>query len=187
MPFNPFEKVYNSDEDTLAVTSGTSMAHCITIINMKQKGITKTISVDSNIHGIVLKDNRLINSTCDKGIHLINLYDESITDIVRDKMPSNCYIATFGNHIYQTSCVTNTVTCYDHQGEPQWTFHIESVLMSPRGIDADNNGNVYVAGVNSKNVVVIPRMDNAIEKYFEQMVVWINRFHFVLMIQRSSC
>ncbi|CAG2231471.1 unnamed protein product [Mytilus edulis] len=37
----------------------------------------------------------------------------------------------------------------------QWTFHNESVLKTPYGIDVDNDGNVFVVGHRSNNVVVI--------------------------------
>ncbi|CAC5380234.1 unnamed protein product [Mytilus coruscus] len=43
----------------------------------------------------------------------------------------------------------------DLQGIEQWTFQNESILKEPRGISVDNDGNVYVVGVESFNVVVI--------------------------------
>ncbi|CAC5415406.1 unnamed protein product [Mytilus coruscus] len=122
---------------------------------MKRKQIKETISLDSYNYGIALKDNQLIYSGYDKGIRMINLYDESISDIVRDNMPSECYIVTFRDNIYHTNNETNTVTCYNLQGEIQWNFQNKSVLMSPRGIDVDTDGNVYVVGFSSNNVVVI--------------------------------
>ncbi|XP_052065865.1 uncharacterized protein LOC127705577 [Mytilus californianus] len=155
IPCYPFDIVYNSEDNTLAVTSGGSREHCIIIIDLKKKQIKKTISLDSNIYGIALKDNRLMYSAEDKGIQMINPYDESISDIVRDKMPSNCYIATFEHQTYQTNSLTNTVNCYDQHGKSQWTFHNESILRSPRGISVDTIGNLYVTGVRSRNVVVI--------------------------------
>ncbi|CAC5397247.1 unnamed protein product [Mytilus coruscus] len=70
-------------------------------------------------------------------------------------MSSHCYVATFRDNIYHTNNETNTVTCYNLQGKIQWTFHNKSVLKSPLGIDVDNDGNVYVVGFRSINVVVI--------------------------------
>ncbi|CAC5385993.1 unnamed protein product [Mytilus coruscus] len=150
-----YDIVYNSEDNTLAVTSGDSVKHCIIIIDLDRKQIKKTISLDSEIYGIALKDNRLIYSGYDKGIRMINICDEFISDIVRDKMPRECYIATVGNQIYYTNCLKNTVTCYELQGKLQWTFCKESILKDPRGIDVDNYGYVYVMGVKSYNVVVI--------------------------------
>ncbi|XP_052065914.1 uncharacterized protein LOC127705624 [Mytilus californianus] len=155
MPCSPFDIIYISEDNTLAVTSGVSKKHCITIIDIRRKQIKKTISLDSSIDGIALKNNTLIYSSRDIGIRMINLYDESISDLVRDAMPSECYTSTFRDNIYYTKNVTNTVICYNLQGKVQWTFHNESVLRNPRGIDVDNDGNVYVAGYRSNNVVVI--------------------------------
>ena len=57
-----------------------------------------------------------------------------------------------------TYCIvfyTHTVTCCDMHGTTQWEFRDERVLQYPYGITVDNDGNVYVAGYNSNNVVVI--------------------------------
>lgn len=86
---------------------------------------------------------------------MISLHDESISDIVRKAMPSQCYIATFSDNIYYTYNDTSTVKCNNLQGEIKWTFQNESVLTAPRFIDVDGDGNVYVAGLPSNNVVVM--------------------------------
>ncbi|XP_071121518.1 putative autophagy-related protein 11 [Mytilus edulis] len=155
MPCNPFDVVYNSEDNTLAVTSGWSEKKCITIIDLERKQIKKTISLDSYIYGIALKDNRLIYSAEDKGIRMVKLSDESISDVVREPMPSQCYVATFRDNIYHTNRSSHAVTCYNLQGDTQWKFLNESVLKSPYGIDVDSDGNVYVVGFNSNNLVVI--------------------------------
>ncbi|CAG2231469.1 unnamed protein product [Mytilus edulis] len=154
MPCKVFYIAYISQDNALAVTSGNSEM-CIIIVDIEKKQIKKTILLDSNSYGIALKDNRLIYSGNDKGIRMINLYNESIRDIVRNKMLINCYTATFRNNIYHTNYSTNTVTCYNLQGKLQWTFHNERALKSPHGIDVDNDGNVYVVGNSLNNVVVI--------------------------------
>ncbi|XP_071180377.1 uncharacterized protein [Mytilus edulis] len=155
MPCYVLDILYISKDDTLAVTSGGSSQHCIFIIYVKRKQITKTITLDSCIYGIALRENELIYSGYNKGIRMINLSDESSTQIVRDKMPFDCYIATFRNQIYHTNSEPHAVTCYDQQGKPQWTFKNGSILKDPRGIDVDMDGNLYVVGKGSNNVVVI--------------------------------
>jgi DNA polymerase III psi subunit len=47
------------------------------------------------------------------------------------------------------------VTCCDLLGITQWEFKDERVLQGPRGISIDNDGNVYVVGYSTNNVVVI--------------------------------
>jgi DNA-binding beta-propeller fold protein YncE len=47
------------------------------------------------------------------------------------------------------------VTCCDLHGPTQWEFKDERVLQLPYGISVDNDGNVYVVGYYTHNVVVI--------------------------------
>ena len=65
------------------------------------------------------------------------------------------YVATSGEKLYYTDYQTGTVTCCDLHGTTKWEFKDEHVLQCPRGISVDNDGNVYVVGYHSKNVVVI--------------------------------
>ncbi|XP_063399377.1 uncharacterized protein LOC134684013 [Mytilus trossulus] len=155
IPGDAFDIVHISNDNTLVVTSGKSEKQCLTIIDLTRKEIKKTISLSSDNYGIVLEDNRLIYSAFNKGIRMINLYDESLSDIVEEELTSEGYIATFKDKIYHTNKLAHTVTCYNLQGGIQWTFKNESILKNPLGIDVDSDGNVYVAGIHSNNVVVI--------------------------------
>ena len=47
------------------------------------------------------------------------------------------------------------MTCCDLNDTTRWEFKDEGVLQGPRGISIDNDGNVYVVGGDSDNVVVI--------------------------------
>ncbi|CAC5399706.1 unnamed protein product [Mytilus coruscus] len=152
---NVYDIVYIRADNTFAVTSGTSRRKCITIIDFEKEQIKKTIPLESFNFGISLKRNKLVYSSKNKGIQVLNPRDNSFTDIVRDEMPSDCYTATFGDNIYHSNQNKNAVACYDSKGKLQWTFRNESVLKNPRGIAVDNDGNVYVAGMNSQNIVFI--------------------------------
>jgi DNA-binding beta-propeller fold protein YncE len=74
---------------------------------------------------------------------------------IKSNMSGVYYIATSGDNLYYTNSSTDTVTCCDLHGTTQWDFKAERVLENPRGISVDNDGNVYVIGCNSNNVVVI--------------------------------
>ncbi|XP_063399498.1 uncharacterized protein LOC134684146 [Mytilus trossulus] len=152
-----FDVAYISHDNTLAVTSGESDTKCITIIDIQSKQIKKIIPVDSHYYGIaVTPEGKLICSAAGKGIQMINLHNSSITDIVRDnQIPVDCYVAIFGDKIYHTNNNSESVTCYDLQGTVEWTFQNERVLGGLVGISVDNDGNVYVVGESSNNVVVI--------------------------------
>ena len=86
---------------------------------------------------------------------MINLSDKSVSDIINSKMSDLDYVATSRDKLYYTTFNTHTVTCCDLHGTTQWKFKDEHVLQRPYGISVDNDGNVYVVGHSSNNVVVI--------------------------------
>ncbi|CAC5411741.1 unnamed protein product [Mytilus coruscus] len=144
------------DIDTLVVTSGNSKSKCISIVDMKYNGV-KRIPLDSDSYWIAGTDldGDLIYSGGEKGIQRINLQDKLSGEIVLEENKSFCYVATFGNNINHTNSSENSVTSFDFNGEKQWTFNNATVLEFPVDISVDNNGNVFVAGRHSNNVIVI--------------------------------
>jgi sugar lactone lactonase YvrE len=49
----------------------------------------------------------------------------------------------------------STICCFTLTGQKIWEFKDESVLRTPNEIALDKNRNVYVAGVETNNVVVL--------------------------------
>ena len=86
---------------------------------------------------------------------MLNISDKSRSHIIRRSMSSVYYVATSGDKLYYTNSSTHTVTCCDLNGTTQWEFNDERVLRCPLGISVDNDENVYVVGLYSRNVVVI--------------------------------
>ena len=86
---------------------------------------------------------------------MLNLSDKSVSNIINRDMNCVFNVATSGDKLYYTTSNTDTVTCCDLHGTTQWEFKYSSVLQDPRGISVDNDGNVYVVGCSSNNVVVI--------------------------------
>jgi DNA-binding beta-propeller fold protein YncE len=86
---------------------------------------------------------------------MLNLSDKSVSNIINRDMNDVFNVATSGDKLYYTTWNKNTVTCCDLHGTTQWEFKYSSVLQDPRGISVDNDGNVYVVGCSSNNVVVI--------------------------------
>jgi hypothetical protein len=60
-------------------------------------------------------------------------------------LPDESFVTTFGDKIFQTNLVNNSVTCYTISGEKLWEFRDESVLRNPVSIAVDNNCEVYKA------------------------------------------
>lgn len=143
------------NKDTLIVTSGYSTNHSITFIDLIDKQIKKRKTLKKTAYGIAGGDGGPIYYSSSDGIHVINLQDESEHKIVREEWFGSCYVATFANNIYHTNPDKNSVTCYDLKGNKLWTFKKDDNLKHPLGISVDNNGNVFVVGLRSENVVVI--------------------------------
>jgi DNA-binding beta-propeller fold protein YncE len=150
-----FDTLYIKEDNSVAVSSGVEDKRCIAIINIENKKVMATISMDTDICGMAIKGRTIYYSTWNKGLKMLNLSDKSASDIINREMSYVNCVATFGNKLYYTNWKTHTVTCCDLQGITQWEFKDERVLKCPLGISVDNDGNVYVAGRDSINVMVI--------------------------------
>ena len=114
-----------------------------------------TISMDTVIYSMAVRGRTIYYCAGDKGLKMINLSDKSVNDIINSKMSSADYVATSRDKLYYTNYRTHTVTCCDLHGTTQWQFKDERVLRRPYGISVDKDGNVYVVGHDSNNMVVI--------------------------------
>ncbi|CAG2216948.1 unnamed protein product [Mytilus edulis] len=90
----------------------------------------------------------------EKGLQMISLSDESVTNVINTKLSNFAYVTTFGDKLFYTNSDNDSVTCCDYHGNILWTFCGIYVLEFLLGISVDNDGNVFVAGYSTKNVVV---------------------------------
>ena len=150
-----YDTVYLKDSNGVAVSSGSRGNICITIIDITSQEVMTTIPMDTCIFGIAIRGRTIYYCTRDNGLKILNLSDQSVSDIITSNTPHVYYVATSGDKLYYTNCITHTVTCCDLHGTTQWEFNDEHVLQNPRGISVDKDGNVYVVGHMSNNVVVI--------------------------------
>jgi hypothetical protein len=147
----PFDVTY-LDDRTVAVSTDKG----IEMINIDTKKTERRINTSQRCYGITYHNGVLLWCEEQRGIQMMKLSDDRSTTLVKQSnLPSNSYITTCGEKIYQTNPYTNTVTCYTIKGDKLWEFIDESVLKDPWGVTVDNNGNVYVTSYNSKSVVVI--------------------------------
>jgi len=151
----PYDTVYIKDNNSVAVSSGWGGKLCITIIDIESQKVMTTIPMDTYIYGMAVRGRTIYNCAWNKGLKMLNLSDRSVSDIISSNMSYVTYIATSGDKLYYTNTNTNTVTCCDLRGTTQWEFKDERGLKGPRGISVDNDGNVYVIGCHSRNVMVI--------------------------------
>ncbi|XP_071137278.1 uncharacterized protein [Mytilus edulis] len=136
-----------------AVTSGKS--YRINIINTKNKQVKKTIEVNPQNDGVAYKNGHLIYCAEKKGLQVISLKNLSVTNIINKELPTRAYVAAFSDQLFYTNRENHSVTCCDYHGNILWMFCNTTVLSHPLGISVDNDGNVFVVGFGSSNVVVI--------------------------------
>ena len=114
-----------------------------------------TIPMDTGIAGMAVRGRTIYYCTNGEGLNALNLSDRSVSDIISSNMSYVFYVATSGDKLYYTNTYTNTVTCCNLHGTTQWEFTDEHSLHGSSGISVDNDGNVYVVGYITNNVVVI--------------------------------
>ncbi|CAG2213831.1 unnamed protein product [Mytilus edulis] len=143
---------YNIEDNTLAISS--SRGNEITMIDLTKQKVTKTFSPGGKTIGIVATNNKLVYHIYKKAIQVMDLTDESTRDITTENIDTAINITISGHKLYYTSYYYHTVVCCDFDGTKQWSFKDVNLLRNPYGISADNDGNVYVLGNGTKNVVV---------------------------------
>ena len=151
---NTYDTVYVKDNNNVAVSSGKGDKQCIIIIDIESKEVKTTISIDTAIYGMAVRGRTIYYCTGYNGLKMLNLSDKSVSDIIKSDMTEVYYVATSGDKLYYTKACKHNVTCCDLHGTTQWEFNDKHVLHTPCGIAIDNDGNVYVVGYRSNNVVV---------------------------------
>ena len=76
-----FDTVYIKVNNSVAVSSGRGSNRCITIINIKSQEVMRTISMDTDIYGMVVRGRTMYYCTVEKGLNMLNLSDQSVSDI----------------------------------------------------------------------------------------------------------
>jgi hypothetical protein len=151
---NTCDTVYIKDTNSVAVSSGGRGKRDITIIDIESQKVMTTIPMDTYIYGMVVRGRTIYYCAWNKGLRMLNLSDRSVSDIISSAMFGVHYVATSGDKLYYTNTNTNTVTCCDLHGTTKWEFKDNRVLQHPLGISVGNDGNVYVVGCYTRNVVV---------------------------------
>ena len=140
------------DDSTVAVsTSGD-----IRIINIDTKRTENIIKITSRCYGIAYHKGTLLWCEESRGLKKMELSDDRFTTLVEDvELPGESFVATFGDKIFQTDKINNSVTCYTINGEKLWKFNDTSVLREPTGVAVDNNCNIYVTSYYYNKVIVL--------------------------------
>ena len=150
-----YDTVYIKDTNNVAVSSGYTGKRCITIIDIESQKVMTIIPMDTYISGMAVRGRTIYYCAWNKGLKMLNLSDKSVSDIISGDMSCVDYVATSGDKLYYANTYTHTVACCGLHGTTQWQFKDTRVLQGPRGISVDNDGNVYVIGYDTNNVVII--------------------------------
>jgi hypothetical protein len=152
-----FDTVYFKYNNSVAVSSGQGRNTCITIINIESKKVMTTIHMYMGVYGMAVSGRAIYYCSHDNytGLHMLDLSDKSVSDIIISDKFRAFYVATSGDKLYYINRYNDTVTCCNLHGTTQWEFTDKRVITRPYGITVDNDGNVYVVGAFNSNVVVI--------------------------------
>ncbi|XP_071148287.1 uncharacterized protein [Mytilus edulis] len=154
-PSDGFDMIF-IDEKTIAITSGDSYKHIgIDIIYTESRKKINFINLPDRPWGITRDHNSLFVCVEGCGIYKINTADYTTSHVISCKLPPFSYVSVFDTTIYYTDWYDHSVVCCDRNGSRVWAFKDFSVLNFPRGIAVDNDGNVFVVGETSSNVVMI--------------------------------
>jgi DNA-binding beta-propeller fold protein YncE len=129
----------------------------VVLINVITNTIINTVYIGHQCWGTDFNMNRLAIRAIQNTSSYIVYLDHKGKLIDRVNIPGKnaTRISLRDDTIKCTDWRTNTIYCYTLTGQQIWTFKDENVLRVPRGIALDKNKNVYVAGRESKNVVVL--------------------------------
>jgi len=132
--------------------------HEVVFVNVLTNTIINTVDIGRECWGTDFNMNRLaiLSMQTSTSSHIVYL-DLKGKVIGRVNIPGSLStnISLRSGTIKCTDWFRNTVYCYTLTGKCIWTFKDENVLRGPRGIALDKNRNVYVAGSETNNVVVL--------------------------------
>jgi len=151
----PFEVSY-TEENIVAVTIVDK--HEVVFVNVITNTITNTVDVGHRCYGTDFNMNRLAIRVIQTSTssHIVCLDPKGkLIDRVNIPGRTSTRISLCDDTIKCTDFVNNTIYCYTLAGKQMWAFKDENVLRDPKGIALDKNKNVYVAGRETNNVVVL--------------------------------
>ncbi|XP_063412651.1 uncharacterized protein LOC134695354 [Mytilus trossulus] len=145
------------DEKHVAITSGNSLNYTtgLEIVNIEKRRKVKFIKLPDHSYGITCNRDSLFVCVRRHGIYKVSTANYTTSQVISCNLSRYSYVSTFADKIYYTENIKEEVVCCYLNGSPCWIFKDDSVLKWPRGITVDTNGNVFVVGQESSNVVLI--------------------------------
>jgi DNA-binding beta-propeller fold protein YncE len=163
--FNPSERSFydiaSFDTNRIAV----SIYTCISIVNIDKQNILHKITSDRRCYGITHCDGKLYHCSYLEGIRRFDMKIETNQLLIPTDIGEFSYISCDRNKLFYTPN-TESVNCCDINGKSICRLLDTSLRRSPRGAVVNNQGFVFVAGEQSRNIVVIsPDGNSSKEEY----------------------
>lgn len=127
--------------------------HYIEILGIATGQVNRKIQTGGKTFGLSFIDELLYVLIDNKNIEVMKLTNEKIKSFPCHKS-SNRSITTNEDRLFLTGCRTDSVFCCDLNGTFMWEFKNKKMKL-PDGLTTDGNGNTYVTGYHTDNVVVI--------------------------------
>lgn len=154
LQYTPFDIAVIKPE-MYAVTFGKYRA--LQIFDMNEHTLCHDIKFNKSCWGVSYSDGKLYVVLFQKGIEVLNLFGMHIRTIKVDVLiEKGCYCTVDRDRIYYTGNFWGVVNCCDLDGSPIWQFN-DDILASPCTISSLNEGDIFVVGYESHNVVSISR------------------------------
>lgn len=142
----------SKDGNTIAFSTRSSKVFLLNLIDSR---LTE-IPIDGDTNGLSYHDGTLYCCLVSNGIKGVNIEDDTnnVLDVLSFKCGTYSYIAYHKDYLYYIK-TESSIECCDIKGNVVWSFEDIEVLKQPRGIVVDKNGNIFVVGGLSENIVVI--------------------------------
>ncbi|CAG2192712.1 unnamed protein product [Mytilus edulis] len=142
------------------VTMGTKLN-----FRYRNRQIYKEIQTVETVLGMTNLRERLLVRAGNSGCRYISTgQSDEIIRINGDTMP---YIAVWKDNIVLTNWKSHEINCYDICGVHQWSFTNDN-LRSPNGVATDKEGNVFVVGTYSHNILILSKNYKETNTYWFQ-------------------
>lgn len=145
----PFDVVV-IDPRRVAVTYGRGRQ--LEILDITKHKCDRIIKTANDCWGISHRDGNLFVVVYRKGIEVISIAGQLIA-VIPINVDHVFYISLHADKIYYTDWAENTVNCCDFNGDELWCYGYDNVV-SEQGIATDAEGNVFVVGYRTNNVMV---------------------------------
>lgn len=140
------------DNSTVAVSGG---QFSISLVDIEKKTRSKRIPTKEGCFGMEHHMGILYLCVYGHGLFTANLSDYTVTKFYLPGYVSVSYVTMSKSNICMSDMYEDFITLLDPSANIIWRFIDKELLQSPTHLTSDSNGNIYVLGQNSYNVVFI--------------------------------